>query len=232
MVRTIDDSPAILCEVSTTVPSPPRPSAVAKRKAQLEGVQLLAAIVALMWVVEVINSLDSNALTRDGIYGRSVDHLWGILTAPFIHVSFQHLIDNTIPFVFMGLIIALRGAARLALVTAIVIVLGGIGTWLVSPSNVSTVGASGVVFGYATYLLVRGLFDRSVLEVLTGAVVGAVWGGALLASVVPHTGISWQGHVCGAIAGVIAAYLLSGRKQNPPAAASPLGMRQRGALPR
>ena len=75
--------------------------------------------------------------------------------------------------------------------------------------------------GYASYLLVRGLFDRSALEILTGAVVGAVWGGALITSAVPHAGISWQGHVCGAIAGVIAAYLLSGRKQSPPAASPP-----------
>ncbi len=217
--------------VSATVPTSPRRSSVAKRKTQLEGVRLLAVIVAIMWVVEVINTLDSNGLDADGIHARNVDRLWGILTAPFIHVSFAHLIGNTIPFVFMGLIIALRGAARLALVTAIVIVLGGLGTWLVSPSGVSTVGASGVVFGYAGYLLVRGLFDRSVLEMLTGAVVGAVWGGALLTSVVPHAGVSWQGHVCGAIAGVIAAYLLSGRKQSP-AVAGPTGIRQRGALPR
>jgi membrane associated rhomboid family serine protease len=219
--------------VSTAVASPPSRSPVGKRKTQVQGVQLLVAIVALMWLVEVVNSLDANALTRDGIYARNVDRLWGILAAPFIHVSFQHLIDNTIPFVFMGLIIALRGAARLALVTAIVIVIGGLGTWLVSPSNVSTVGASGVVFGYATYLLVRGLFDRSALEILTGAVVGAVWGGALLTSAVPHAGISWQGHVCGAAAGVIAAYLLSGRKQSsPPNVPTLSGKRQRGALPR
>jgi membrane associated rhomboid family serine protease len=198
------------------------------------GIQLLAAIVAVMWLVEVVNALDSNRLTLDGIYARNVDHLWGVLTAPFIHASWNHLIGNTIPLVFMGLIIALRGAARLALVTAIVIVIGGLGTWLVSPSNVSTIGASGVVFGYATYLLVRGLFDRSALEMLTGAVVGAVWGGALLTSVVPHAGISWQGHVCGGVAGVIAAYLLAGRRQQtpPPAAPSISGMRQRGALPR
>jgi membrane associated rhomboid family serine protease len=222
--------------VSTIAPSPPSRSPAGKRKAQIEGVQLLAAIVAVMWLVEVVNALDSNRLTADGIYARNVDHLWGVLTAPFIHASWQHLIGNTVPFVFMGLIIALRGAARLALVTAIVIVIGGLGTWLVSPSNVSTIGASGVVFGYAAYLLVRGVFDRSVLEMLTGAVVGAVWGGALLTSVVPHAGISWQGHVCGAIGGVIAAYLLSGRKQSPPPTpptpASISGMRQRGALPR
>jgi membrane associated rhomboid family serine protease len=185
--------------------------ALIKRQTQREGVELLIGIVALMWVVEIINSLDGGLhLSNDGIYARSVGHLWGILTAPFIHVSFAHLISNTVPFVFMGLIIALRGAARLALVTGIVILLGGLGTWLIAPANVSTVGASGVVFGYAAYLLTRGLFDRSVLEVLIGAVVGAVWGAALLSSLVPHQQVSWQGHLCGALAGVVAAWLMSG----------------------
>jgi membrane associated rhomboid family serine protease len=186
----------------------------ARARERIEGLQLLAAIVALMWLVEVINTIDSNRLDRDGIYARSFSHLWGILTAPFIHVSFQHLISNSIPFIFMGLIIALRGAARLALVTAIVVLVGGAGTWLISPGGVSTVGASGVVFGYATYLLARGLFNRSLLELLTGAVVGVVWGSALLSSVVPHYGISWQGHVCGAIGGVVAAWALS-RERGP-----------------
>jgi membrane associated rhomboid family serine protease len=184
-----------------------------KLRTQIEGLQLLAGIVALMWIVEIINTIDSNRLDGDGIYGRSASHLWGILTAPFIHVSFQHLISNTIPFVFMGLIIALRGALRLALVTAIVILVGGAGTWLISSSHVSTVGASGVVFGYAAYLLVRGFFNHSLLELLTGAVVGVVWGGALLASIVPHYGVSWQGHVCGAIAGIVAAWLLRRERQ-------------------
>src|SRR5437588_4087473 len=169
-----------------------------------EGITLLLAIVALMWIVEVINTLDSNHLDGDGIYGRNLGHLWGILTAPFIHASFAHLISNTIPFLFMGLIIALWGAARLALVTGIVILVGGLGTWLVAPSNVPTIGASGVVFGYASYLFARGFFNRSVLEVLIGVVVGVIWGGALLASLVPHNGISWQGHLCGAIGGVLA----------------------------
>ncbi len=176
---------------------------------RLEGFQLLGAIVALMWLVEVINTLDSNRLDNDGIFSRSVSHLWGIFTSPFIHVSFQHLLSNTVPFVFMGLIIALRGAARLALVTLIVIVVGGLGTWLVGPAHTSTVGASGIVFGYAAYLFSRGFFDRSLLELVTGALVGIIWGGALLASIVPHYGVSWQGHVCGAIAGVVAAWLLA-----------------------
>lgn len=173
---------------------------------------MLVGIVAIMWVVEAINALDSYHLSSDGIYPRSFSHLWGIFTAPFLHANFApHLLDNTIPLLFLGLIIALRGARRLLLVTAIVIVLGGLGTWLIGPAHTDTIGASGVVFGYATYLLTRGFFDRSLLELMTGVVVGVFWGGALLSSLVPQSGVSWQGHLCGGIAGVVAAWWLAGR---------------------
>jgi membrane associated rhomboid family serine protease len=181
-----------------------------KRRQAFEGLLLLTAIVALMWFLEVINSLDHDGLDNAaGILPRNVDHVWAIFTAPFLHVSWTHLIDNTIPFVFMGVIIALWGAGRLALVTLIVIVVGGLGTWLVAPAGTDTVGASGIVFGYATYLFARGVFNRSVAEILIGIIVAVVWGGALLASVVPHPGVSWQGHVCGAVGGVVAAWVLA-----------------------
>jgi membrane associated rhomboid family serine protease len=195
--------------MSLTSPGPStQPTRARRGQTQREGIGLLLAIVLLMWAIETINTLDSNGLDGDGIFARNVDRLWGIFTAPFIHASYQHLISNTVPLVFMGLIIALQGAARLGLVTLIVIVVGGIGTWLISPAGVPTIGASGVVFGYATYLLARGFFDRSLLELMTGLVVGAVWGSVLLASLVPHGGISWQGHLSGAVGGVLAAYLL------------------------
>jgi membrane associated rhomboid family serine protease len=183
------------------------------------GFELLIGMVAVMWMVEIINTADSNGLDTDGIWPRNLGRLWGIFTAPFLHASFAHLISNTIPFVFMGAIIALAGAGRLAAVTVTVIVLGGLGTWLIAPAGADTIGASGVVFGYATYLLARGFFNRSVLELLTGLIVGLLWGGALLASLVPHPGISWQGHLCGAIAGVFAAWALSRRRESPAAVA-------------
>jgi membrane associated rhomboid family serine protease len=209
--------------MSVTAPSPKTPQRP-RGQTQREGIGLLAGIVVLMWAIETINTLDSNGLDHDGIVARNVGHLWGIFTAPFIHASYQHLISNTIPFVFMGLIIALRGAARLATVTLIIVVIGGIGTWLISPSGVSTIGASGLVFGYATYLLARGFFDRSLLELLTGLVVGAVWGSVLLASLVPQGGVSWQGHLSGAVGGVVAAYML--RRQRPEVARTGQGSRQ------
>jgi membrane associated rhomboid family serine protease len=191
----------------------------------IEGLALLIGIVGLMWIVEAINSLDHGGLdTAGGIYPRNVDHIWAIFTAPFLHENFSpHLIDNTIPLLFMGAIIAMRGAARLARVTLIVIVVGGLGTWLIAPAHTDTFGASGLVFGYATYLFARGVFDRSVLEILTGVIVGVVWGGALVASVVPHTGVSWQAHVCGAVGGVVAAWLLAGRQRQQRSGSPPPG---------
>lgn len=187
------------------VPGTSAPSKPVDRRA---GIEALVALVGLMWIVQLINSLDNYALDNDGIHARDVDRIWGIFTAPFLHVSWAHLIANTIPLVFMGLIIALEGVRRFAAVTVIVIVAGGLGTWLISP-DVTTVGASGLVFGYATYLLTRGIFNRNLLELLTGAVVAVVWGGALLASLVPHGNVSWQGHLCGGIAGILAAWLIS-----------------------
>jgi membrane associated rhomboid family serine protease len=197
----------------------PAPKAAARR----EGVVLLAGMVVLMWLINLINSVDSYRLDSDGLYAHNVDRIWGIFTAPFLHASWSHLIGNTIPLVFMGLLIALTGARQFVGVTLIVIVLGGLGTWLVSPGGTQVVGASGLVFGYATYLLTRGFFDRSALEILTGVVVGVIFGGVLLSSLVPHGGISWQGHLCGGIAGVIAAWLLSGDRRSASARADTPG---------
>jgi len=201
-----------------SVSTPPRNRTPVRRgQTQLEGLIVPSGVVAIMWIVEAVNSLDSNRLSQsDGIYARNVDHIWAIFTAPFLHFSFQHLIANTVPFVFMGVIIALQGARKFLLVTLIIIVIGGLGTWLIAPAGTDTAGASGVVFGYATYLFARGFFDRSAFELLTGLLVGVVWGGALLSSIVPHYGISWQGHACGAIAGVIAAYLVRSERPAKP----------------
>jgi membrane associated rhomboid family serine protease len=181
-----------------------------RTRRSIEGLELLAVLVAVMWIVEVINALDANRLDiAGGLYSRNVDHLWAIFTSPFLHAGFGHLLGNTIPFVFMGAIIAMRGAGRLALVTLIVLIVGGLGTWLISPSGTDTVGASGIVFGYAGYLLTRGLFDHSFGELVTGAVVGVLWGTVLIASLIPHGHVSWQGHLSGALGGVIAAWLLA-----------------------
>jgi membrane associated rhomboid family serine protease len=176
---------------------------------QVDGLRALAALVAVMWAVELVNALDSYRLDRDGIVPRSFSHLDGILFAPFLHASFSHLLGNTVPFIILGFAIAFAGARRLLLVTLIVALVSGFGVWLTSPGGTVTVGASGLVFGYATYLICRGMFDRRVGEVMLGVVVLVLFGGALISDLIPHAGISWEAHLFGGIGGVLAAAKLS-----------------------
>jgi membrane associated rhomboid family serine protease len=185
----------------------------------VRGFVLVAAMAAVMWVVEVADQVADGRLDAYGIVPRSVDGLDGVAFAPFLHAGWDHLIGNTIPFLLLGFAIALGGIARVATVTVIVALVGGLGTWLVAPANTVHIGASGIVFGFAAYLVARGIYSRSAVQIALGLVVLAVWGTTLLRGLVPEDGISWQGHLFGAIGGVLAARLLHGRaaRTGPPA---------------
>jgi membrane associated rhomboid family serine protease len=182
-----------------------------QRSDRQRGLLLVAALVGVMWIVEVIDQIVGGDLERYGIEPHDPDGLAGIVTAPFLHAGFDHLIGNTIPFVLLGATIALNGLARIAAATAIIALVGGLGTWLIAPSGTDHIGASGVVFGYASYLIARGLFSRNLLHLAVGLLVIAVYGTTLLTGLAPHDGISWQGHLCGGIAGIVAARLLDSR---------------------
>jgi membrane associated rhomboid family serine protease len=183
---------------------------------------LVAAMVALMWGTEVVDVIAGGRLDSYGIHPRDVGGLPEILSAPFLHAGFGHLISNTIPFAVMGAAIALGGLVRVALVTLIVALVSGLGTWLVASSNSVHLGASGVVFGYAAYLVARGLLSRRLTELAVGALVVGVWGFGMLQGLLPQDRISWQAHLFGAIGGVIAATLFAerSRRRGAPAAAT------------
>jgi membrane associated rhomboid family serine protease len=183
--------------------------AASRDSSRLEGFRVVIAMAALLWVAEIVDMFVGHRLDRYGIAPRDTDGLVGIFAAPLLHAGFGHLIANTVPFVVMGFAIALKGAFRVLAVTAIVMFVSGLGTWLFAPATSVHIGASGVVFGYATYLLAHGFFDRDLLGIAIGLVVGAIWGSALLGSLLPQPGISWQGHLFGAIGGVLAARMLS-----------------------
>ncbi len=187
------------------------------RKTRYDGFLVIFALVLIMWVSEAVDTVVGHRLDGYGIEPRDPDGLSGIIASPFLHGGFEHLISNTVPFLVMGFVIAFKGAVRVATVTAIVALVSGLGTWLVAPADTVHIGASGVVFGYATYLLSRGFFDRQLLGLAVGLAVGAIWGTALLGGLLPEEGISWQGHLFGAIGGVVAARVLARRRQGQPA---------------
>jgi membrane associated rhomboid family serine protease len=178
------------------------------RSDRIAGVQVVLALLAAMWVLEVVDIALDHRLDQYGIEPRDPDGLVGVVAAPFLHADFGHLIANTIPFVALGIIIGLQGVARVLAVTGIVLVVSGLGTWLVAPDNSIHIGASGIVFGYASYLLARGIFNRDLIEIAIGLGVAAIWGTALLGGLLPQDGVSWQGHFFGAVGGVLAAWML------------------------
>ena len=189
---------------STTLPS-------TLRNVKIQIV-LLAFPLCLMWGVECLNFLLGEGLDQYGIVPRTVFGLRGILFAPFLHVGFPHLIANSLPFVMLGWFVMLRRTSDFLWVSAIVMLIGGLGTWLVAPSDTVHVGASGLIFGYLGFLMSRGYFERSIASVLLSVAVGIAYGGLIWGILPGQIGISWQGHLFGLLGGVIAASMLSRRR--------------------
>lgn len=191
------------------------------RPAWVVGGLTIVSFVALLYVVEIIDTVLGNRLDQDGIRPLQTDGLWGILWAPLLHGGWPHLIANTVPALVLGFLMTLAGMGRFIAATAIIWVLGGFGTWLIGNIGVhcpyvgvqcttTHIGASGLIFGWLTFLIVFGFFTRTVWEIVVGVIVALVYGGVLL-GVLPGTpGVSWQGHLAGAVAGLVAAYVLSG----------------------
>src|SRR3954464_7854136 len=170
------------------------------REDRARGLSFVAAMAAVMWAVEVVDAAGAH-LDANGIHPRDVDTLPDIAFAPFLHAGWGHLIGNTIPFLVLGATIALGGLVRTVAVVVTVAVIGGLGTWLIGPAGTNHIGASGLVFGFAAYLVARGIFSRRLLHLAVGLAVLAVYGTTLAFSLVPHPGISWQGPPFGALGG-------------------------------
>ncbi len=211
--------------------STPPPSGDEKGPLVTLGLMPVVVMVALMWLIEIIDTIANGRLDQYGIEPRKLWGLDGILFAPFLHGGFGHLIANTIPFLLLGGAIALGTAKRFATVTVIVGLVGGLGTWLTGPTNTIHIGASGLVFGYLTYLMARGIFARNIWYLLGGVLTFMVYGGVLW-GVLPAPGISWQGHLFGAVGGVVAAYVLHADRDEADGTGSTAKKPRRGLMER
>ncbi|WP_410670756.1 rhomboid family intramembrane serine protease [Amycolatopsis sp. cmx-4-68] len=212
--------------MSTLNPAPEKATDAAKRV--LPPKPKAAALVALsftllLYLVELVDVLLPGDLDQGGIHSRVLSGLDGVLFAPVLHAGWSHLFANTVPVLVFAFLAMAAGIGRFALVTAIIWVVSGLGVWLVGPANTVTVGASGLAFGWLAYLLVRGLFNRAAGQILVAVVLLGVWSGMLAGLLPGNPGVSWQGHVFGALAGVLAAWLTTRRSRNAvPAAAGNL----------
>jgi len=204
--------------MSGHVGQPRTPAKQSKKRPQwMVGGATILTFVALLYLVELIDQLMGGRLDSNGIRPLTTDGLWGIIFAPVLHANWQHLMANTVPLLVLGFLMTLAGLARFVWATAIVWIVGGFGTWLIGNMGSACgptdhIGASGLIFGWLTFLLVFGIFVRRFWDIVIGLVVLFAYGSVLLGAMpVLHQcgGVSWQGHLSGAVAGVVAAYVLS-----------------------
>jgi membrane associated rhomboid family serine protease len=185
------------------------------RSLKERGKFLLVFLTAL-WGLELIDTLLlGQRLNHLGIRPRSLSGLWGIVFAPLLHGNLLHLLTNTLPFLVLGFLLMLRGQLEFLRVTVLIWLIGGLGIWLTGGPNTIHLGLSMVVFGYLGYLLSSAYYQRNLNNVLIALLVGFLYGGMIFGVLPLRFGVSWQGHLFGFVAGVLAAGWLSQSKNHP-----------------
>ncbi|MBF6074383.1 rhomboid family intramembrane serine protease [Nocardia beijingensis] len=190
----------------------PMPSAggfAAIKQLWLRAGVLIAGFVGVLYGVEGVDTAVGGRLDHAGIEPRSADGLTGILFAPLLHGGWPHLIGNTLPVLVLGFLVLVTGIGRGLAATAIIWLGAGLGVWLTGATGSTHIGASSLVFGWLTFLISRGWFARNVGQIVLGLVVLALYGSLLWGVLPGPPGISWQGHLFGAVSGLLAGWVLS-----------------------
>jgi membrane associated rhomboid family serine protease len=178
----------------------------------------MVSFVAVLYGVELVDqTFPVEHLDDYGIFPRNVHGLDGVLWAPLLHGGWAHLLSNTVPILVLGWLVLSDGLRHFLVVTATVWIVGGLGTWLVAPPEAVHIGASGVAFGWMVFLLVRGFFVGSAGQIFVALVLFFYWGGMLWGVLPGQPGISWEGHLFGALGGLLAAWMVgrAGRRRDP-----------------
>ena len=171
-----------------------------------EAMGISALVVGLLCLIQIVEwFLPPHFLMRYGILPRTGMGLVGIIFSPLLHANLEHLLANAIPL-FILLVLLLTNRHYYPYRTlALIWLASGLGTWLIGRGNRVHLGASAIILGLIAYLIWSGIFMRSWRSVLVAIVVFFIFGGALLGVLPQAGGISWEGHLCGAVAGVWAA---------------------------
>lgn len=178
----------------------------------LDDILWPAVLVMALWVVFLFNYAYQWGLLQYGIHPGEVSGLIGVFASPFLHVNFQHIFSNSVPFLVSGAFIFHFYNKVAWKVLVIIWFFSGFGVWLLATPGANHVGASGVVYGMVAFLLTSGIIRKNralmavalILVFLYGSM---VWGIFPQYDPTSHEQISWQGHLAGALTGIILAFI-------------------------
>ena len=96
---------------------------------------IMLLLLGGLWVLELLDQLSGNQLDQYGIHAQEIDGVPEILTAPFLHAGWDHLISNSLPFFVLGFLVLLSGLARWLVASLIIIVISGMAAWSLTPAH-------------------------------------------------------------------------------------------------
>ncbi|OXM64872.1 rhomboid family intramembrane serine protease [Amycolatopsis vastitatis] len=206
--------------MSTTGEGPARSEAELMIAEAKKALWVMVGLLAVLWLVQIVNAVGGYDLSGEfGIEARNPASLPEIFSAPFMHSSWGHIEGNSGPLFVFGFLAAYRGVKKWLSVSVLIIVASGLGVWFISPSNSITVGASGLVFGYFGYIIVRGLFDRHPIDIVIGLVMALCFAYQFTSLLPTDERVSWQGHLFGFVGGIVGGWLF--RDRRPKAVTAP-----------
>ncbi len=177
---------------------------------------IMCGVIPLLFLVELLDIGTNHQLdVQAGIIPHELDGLDGVIFAPLLHANFNHLYSNSVPLLLTGTFVLATGVKRFLAVTGVIVLASGLGVWFTGDPGTVVIGASGLIFGYLGFLLVRGIVERSWWGIAVGLLVGLLYGTQLTNALPGDTRFSWQAHLFGLVGGVVAAFLFRGGTRLP-----------------
>jgi len=180
--------------------------------------RFLAAVIFItsIWIISTLKLFSFLPDFVPMLLPRNVSALPGIISMPFLHGSFAHLMSNTFPLIIFSILISLKGNQYFLKITVLIIIISGVLLWLMG-RNAYHIGASGLIFGYFGFLLLRMFYSPSLSTIIISVGVFVLYGGIIF-GIFPQTGIqagvrgeniSWEGHLFGLISGIAVAKMMN-----------------------
>lgn len=170
-----------------------------------DGILIPISFIGLLWIIHIINSIFFNySLNYYGIHPRDINHLTGIIFAPFLHGGYEHIISNTFMLILFSFIICFYDKKMWYKSIIYGTLIGGFITWCIG-SNGIHVGASILIFSLLGTILGLAIFHKKFFFIFAALIFFFFYGISILQGFVPKEGISLAGHLGGLIGGIISA---------------------------